>query len=542
MNGPRDAARASLAGILEESARRFPDRTALVAPDGRALTYRELDERAEAIAAFLRARGVRPGDRVGLCLPKGLASVAVLFGALKARAGYVPVDWHGPAGRNASIHRDCGVAALFLGEARADVLAAWPRDELPRSVIRVAMGETGSSEAARASAAGWPAETVPYSAALGHPAPAAAAARDRAERRRDELAYILYTSGSTGVPKGVTITHGNALAFVEWCESVFEPTRDDRFSSHAPFHFDLSIFDLYVALGSGGTLFLIGEELGKDPRALARFAAEKRLTIWYSTPSVLALMGEFGALPSLDLSALRHVLFAGEVFPVAKLRALTRLLPHPRWWNLYGPTETNVCNFFEIPPPVPADRAQPYPIGPLCAHCEGLVLDEERQPAPRSGEGLLWIAGPSVFQGYWNRPDLDAGVFLERDGRRWYNTGDVVREDPEVGFVYLGRRDRMVKRRGFRIELGEIESALHRHAALREAAVIALPDPEAGVTIRAHLSAAGARPSLVELKRFCASNLPPYMSPDLFVFHDALPRTSTDKVDYQALRRHGGGP
>src|SRR5262249_36059387 len=151
-----------------------------------------------------------------------------------------------------------------------------------------------------------------------------------------------------------------------------------------------------------------------------------------------------------------------------------------------------------------------------------------------------WIAGPSVFQGYWNRPELDAKAFLERGGRRWYNTGDVVREDPREGFLYVGRKDRMVKRRGFRIELGEIEAALHRHPDLREAAVVALPDPAAGVTIRAHVCARpGAKLSIVELKRFLTQALPPYMSPDQIVFHPALPRTSTDKVDYQALARQG---
>jgi hypothetical protein len=213
-------------------------------------------------------------------------------------------------------------------------------------------------------------------------------------------------------------------------------------------------------------------------------------------------------------------------------------MPRAAYWNLYGPTETNVCTFAPIPLPVPDDRTQPYPIGPVCSHCAALVLDEQGAEQPRGGEGLLWIAGPSLFRGYWNRPDLDAQVFLQRDGRRWYNTGDVVREERD-GFVYLGRRDRMVKRRGYRIELGEIETALQSHPGLREAAVVALPDAGDGLRIRAHVARAAhdGRPTIVDLKRFCASALPPFMSPDLFSFHEALPRTSTSKVDYQALLR-----
>jgi acyl-coenzyme A synthetase/AMP-(fatty) acid ligase len=164
------------------------------------------------------------------------------------------------------------------------------------------------------------------------------------------------------------------------------------------------------------------------------------------------------------------------------------------------------------------------------------VLDNDGSEAPEGDEGLLYIAGASVFPGYGNRPEQNASVFLERDGRRWYNTGDVVRFDPVEGFIYVGRRDRMVKRRGYRIELGEIERGLYQHPSIAEAAVVSVPDDAAGVRIVAYLSARTAeRPSIIEMKTFCARHLPSYMSPDQFVFVDVLPRTSTNKVDYQAL-------
>ncbi len=298
-------------------------------------------------------------------------------------------------------------------------------------------------------------------------------------RSLTDLAYILYTSGSTGMPKGVMLTHENAVSFVDWCSSVFEPTEQDRFSSHAPFHFDLSILDIYVAIKHGATLFLISEDLGKNPKELAKFIAKHELTVWYSTPSILTLLVQLGSLESHDASSLRLVLFAGEVFPVKHLRAVQQRWPHPVYYNLYGPTETNVCTFARIPANVPDERDTPYPIGFACAHCTPLVLDGDGQEVAAGDEGLLYISGPSVFQGYWNRPEVNSTLFLERDGLRWYNTGDVVRWEAEEGFIYVGRRDRMVKRRGYRIELGEIERALYGHPTVREAAVIAASDEEA---------------------------------------------------------------
>jgi acyl-coenzyme A synthetase/AMP-(fatty) acid ligase len=184
----------------------------------------------------------------------------------------------------------------------------------------------------------------------------------------------------------------------------------------------------------------------------------------------------------------------------------------------------------------------PYPIGSACDHCDALVLDETLQEVPSGGEGLLYIAGPSVFLGYWNRPEQNRAAFIERDGRRWYNTGDVVREEADSGFAYIGRRDRMVKRRGYRIELGEIERGLYKHSAVAEVGVVAVPDNSAGVRIVACLSTgAEKRPSIVQMKVFSGGALPSYMSPDVFLFFDKLPRTSTNKIDYQRLAKFARG-
>jgi acyl-coenzyme A synthetase/AMP-(fatty) acid ligase len=283
---------------------------------------------------------------------------------------------------------------------------------------------------------------------------------------------------------------------------------------------------------------LIGEDLGKEPLALAPMIAAQGITIWYSTPSILNMLTQYGRLEQHDLSALRLVLFAGEVFPVPQLRALKRIVQHPRYWNLYGPTETNVCTAQEIPAVVPDDRLEPYPIGQTCSHLRSRVVDLDDQEVPRGEEGELLISGPGIMTGYWNLPERNAAAFLvDPDGTRWYHTGDLVVEEEDGTYLFHGRRDRMVKRRGYRIELGEIEAGLARHPDVGEVAVVAVPDPASGVRITAFLVARGeTRPGLIALKRYAVEVLPRYMAPDAYVWLDAVPHTSTDKTDYQALK------
>lgn len=517
-----------MSGALHEafavSATRHPERVAIVEPGKGTLTYRQLALLAERMRDRLHASGVGPGDRVGIYLPKSIDGVATLYGILAAGAAYVPVDPGAPPARNAYILNNCAVKVIVTEERLASRL----RDELRT------LGDVPPILELDPVGGGAALDRALQRAQTERPAPPSSTAHPHA----DELAYILYTSGSTGKPKGVMLSHENAVSFVDWCSETFAPEPADRFSSHAPFHFDLSILDLHVPLKHGAAVVLIGEDIGKDPVNLAALIASERITCWYSAPSILALLAQYGNLAAHDFNALRLVLFAGEVFPVKHLRTLSALLPAPRYYNLYGPTETNVCTWYEVIPPVPAERTAPYPIGKVCSHLAGKVVDESGRTVPRGGEGELCISGRGVMQGYWSLPEQSARAFLvDEAGVRWYRTGDIVVEGDDGDFVYLGRRDRMVKRRGYRVELGEIEAGLYRHALIKEAAVVALADEEAGVRIRAFLSCREAkRPSTIELKRFCSENLPLYMIPDQFTWCDALPKTSTDKVDYQRLK------
>jgi amino acid adenylation domain-containing protein len=512
----------SLPELLDASASQFPDRVAVVHPDAGSISYNHLLELAESVANRLRALGVEPGDRVGIYLDKSIDAVAAIFGAMKAGAAYVPVDPSAPAWRSAYIFDDCRVAAVVLeSRLRAEVESELATLDAAPAFLEIAA--VGDGSGLREAVAGAESEKRGSENTRG--------------AGRDDLAYILYTSGSTGRPKGVMLTHGNALSFVNWCSETFQPTEQDRFSAHAPFHFDLSILDLFVSLKHGAALVLIPSDRGREPVGLAQLISDQQLTMWYSAPSILSMLAQYGRLEEHDYTTLRMVLFAGEVFPVKHLRTLHSLVPGPRYFNLYGPTETNVCTFYEIPREIPEDRTVPYPIGKVCSHLAGKVVDEDGREVRIGAEGELCISGPGVTQGYWNLPDRTATAYLGDDSDvQWYRTGDIVLEQPDGNYLFVGRRDRMVKRRGHRIELGEIEAGLYRHPAIEEAAVVAVPDEHAGVRIKAFLSSRDGSPlSVLELKRFCAQVLPMSMVPDQFLQQEALPKTSTDKIDYQRL-------
>jgi len=512
----------SLHQLLDLSASRFPDNIAIEEAESGSMRYSWLACLSDRVRDRLHGLGGERGDRVGICMRKSADAFASLLGIMKAGAAYVPADPTGPASRNAFIFHDCAVKILIV-EARLAEALRLEFSQVGFAPEMIVLEGTGAG--------------VPLTKAFDRldavsPAPSVPSAVPDPS----QLAYILYTSGSTGRPKGVMLSHGNAASFIGWCSNVFRPNERDRFSSHAPFHFDLSILDIYVSLKHGATLVLVEEQLGKDPARLAPWIAQKKITVWYSAPSILSLLAQFGKLDQHDYSSLRLVLFAGEVFPIKYLKLLKSLWRHPRYLNLYGPTETNVCTFYEVPHPIPESQTEPVPIGKACPYCEPLVVNEAGIEVARGAEGELCIAGSSVMEGYWKLPENTAKAFLSRGDTRWYRTGDIVVELPDGNYKFLGRRDRMIKKRGYRIELGEIEVALYRHPAIKEAAVLAFPDDD-GVPIKAFTSTRdGSKLSIIELKKFCSENLPLYMVPDLFCSLKSLPKTSTDKIDYQQLK------
>jgi clorobiocin biosynthesis protein CloN4 len=486
--------------LVRDAARRTPSALAVAGPDG-SVDYGTLDAGADRCARALAALGVVAGDRVGVWLPSSVRAVTATQGALRLGAAYVPVDPLVAPARAARLLADCAARAVVTTAERAAALAA-------AGCPAVALTGWEGPEFA-----GGPLPEPPVGA--------------------DDPAYLLYTSGSTGDPKGVCLSHRNALAFVEWAAGELRPGPGDRFANHAPLHFDLSVLDLYVAFGAGASVHMVPPGSSYAPARLVDFLTGERITVWYSVPSVLVLMLRSGGLLDVpaDRLALRALLFAGEPFPLPALRALRGRWPGVRFLNLYGPTETNVCTWYEVPVDgVPPDEAGSVPIGSACS---GDEVWAERPDGTRAGpgeSGELVVAGPSVMLGYWGREPL---------GGRPYRTGDLVTVLPDGGFRYRGRRDAMVKVRGFRVEPGEIEAALRTLPGVADAAVTV-----AGAGVAARLVAfvvpapdapGGRPPGLLEVKRHCAERLPRHMIVDALRVVEALPLTRNGKVDRRAL-------
>lgn len=522
-----------LTHLLQRSAERHPERTA-VRFLGRDWNYAELDARSNRLARALLRAGVHKGDRVGVWLNKSAHSAEAVYGVMKAGAVYVPLDPQAPPRRIAYILQDAGAQVMVTDACHAGHWHHVRKEGVQlRSMLcldaiaRELDGETADMEvygpdALQGEAAG----------AVNSPA------------IESDLAYVLYTSGSTGAPKGVMISHRACLAFVHWAVDAFQLCPEDRMTSMAPLHFDLSTFDLYATAKVGGMVVMVPEKLAALPVKLAALWAEEKITVTYMVPSILSLLVQYGRLESYDLTALRLVLFAGEVFPIKYLRRLVQAIPHAMYYNLYGPTETNVCTYHRVrASDVAEDAAPSLPIGRACENTEVFALDDEGQHITTPGvEGELWVRGPTLAQGYWGDPEKTARAFRQNPLQSrfrdiTYRTGDMVKlADDGRTWLFTGRRDHMVKSRGYRIELGEIESVLYRHEQIKEAAVVAVPDELVGNRLHAFVVCTEA--GLVktsDLADFCRRHLPPYMVPEQFHFCPELPKTSTGKTDRAQL-------
>lgn len=493
------ASNTALHNLLSKSAASHPDATAILECCEKRTSYGELSDKSNEIAEHLNKFAIGKNRFIALLMQKNADAIAAIFGILKSGNAYIPLSSESPTTRLSEIIVDAKPSALITDIAALDT-------------VRNILGD------------GWSLICViGDSHALFQPS-------GMGDFAGENTAYCLYTSGSSGRPKGVVHTHDSALAFIDWCSGEFSICASDRFSSCAPLHFDLSIFDIFLAIKHGASVALFDADRIRKPSILADDLSRLEITIVYATPTLLRMLLNYGALKPIYSPKL--VCFAGEIFPTKQLNALMEFWPKTDFYNLYGPTETNVCAFHKVSK---ADLARDQvPIGRACS---GDILRLCPTDATNyNAIGELLVSGRSVMTSYWNAPSLTDGAFVHIDGKPWYKTGDIVEEIAPGEYKYIGRNDRMVKRRGYRIELNEIELALsHNNRLLENAVVSTVSEDGADVTLTCFFCAR-KKISALEIRKHCANLISLYMVPDVFRQLDVLPKTSTDKIDYMRLK------
>jgi amino acid adenylation domain-containing protein len=527
--------RTLLQSFLTAQADKRPDAPALVMGQER-LTFGELERRTNQLARLLRDSGLKRDDRIAVLMPKSPDAIVSFLGVLKADCIYVPMDPGSPPARIEKMLQSSGARWILASGPAAGALDGIFRDGL-HSGLSVGWFGASASAGRNFIPKFGPADV------LGHDTTAC-----QSQNNPDDAAHILFTSGSTGSPKGVIITHENVVRFVQWGVGYFGIDSSDRNSGHSPLQFDLSTFDIYGALAAGAALYLVPPELNIVPHKLTEFIRQNELTQWFSAPAILNHMAKFDAVKQNDFPSLKRLLWCGEVFPTPALMHWMQRLPHVAFTNLYGPTEATIASSYYTVPQCPTDEKSAIPIGTPCEGEALLVLDDDLRPLPTGETGALYISGVGLSPGYWEDPERTAAAFLanpnaDRTHARIYKTGDLARVGADGLVYFVGRADTQIKSRGYRIELGEIETALNALDALRECAVVAIETGglEGKAICCAFVPADGSELAPVSIRKQLSASLPAYMLPARWMRCDVLPKNSNGKIDRRRIREQFEG-
>jgi len=489
--------------FIERQADRTPDAKAIVF-ESEALTYRELEKRANQLAHLLRARGAGPNTLVGIAMERSVELVVALLAVLKSGAAYVPIDPEYPADRIAHMLEDANPPVLLTQQRLSPMFNSYGEKV-------IAVDTPGTF----------------YQFPEERPLPVAAP---------DNYAYVIFTSGSTGRPKGAINTHRGIVNRLCWMQEEYGLNAGDRVLQKTPFSFDVSVWEFFWPLMTGATLVVARPGGHRDAAYLARLIADERITTLHFVPSMLQIFLEEPLIA--DCKTLRRVICSGEALPVELERRFFRQLD-AELHNLYGPTEAAVdvtswrCR--------PASSLATVPIGRPIANTQIHLLDSRMNPVPAGVAGELCIGGLNVGLGYLNRSELTAEKFVpdpfrDAPGAHMYRTGDLARYMADGAIEYLGRLDHQVKIRGFRIELGEIEAVLNQHPAVRESVVVAVEHATGEKRLAAYLVPAGDEPvDVAKLSAHLRVSLPDYMVPATFNVLHRLPLSPNGKVDRRAL-------
>ena len=483
------------------------------------LTYSELNSRANGLAHYLRTLGVKPDERVAICVERSLEMVVGLLGILKAGGAYVPLDPAYPIERLEYMLKDSAPVVLLT--------QAGLRSRLPNMSPTLPVLELDTPVAS------WTNQ------------PSINPSRAQVGLTSRHLAYVIYTSGSTGTPKGVAMPHHALCNLLAWHATYPALSSGDNALQYAPLSFDVAFQEIFTTLCSGRCLILVSNEIRQDPVKLLDYVEKWKIKRIFMPFVALQGLAEAGTRRRENAPFLRDIVTAGERLCVtAELRTFITRCPRRRLHNHYGPTETHVVTSFVMPSDAESWSTFP-PIGRPIGNIRIYILDEQMKPAPVGVCGELFVGGAGVARGYLNRPELTTERFVmdpfsRRAGDRMYKTGDLGRWLSDGNIEFLGRNDFQVKVRGFRIELGEVEAKLLGHRGVCEAVVVARGDEPGDKRLVAYYVATEAKettgqPTAANLRDYLSAQLPEYMVPTAYVRLDALPLTPNGKLDRKGL-------
>jgi len=500
-----------------ERSLKAPGKTAIL--DGRLeIAYGDLSVLSNRLSRCLEALGVCRGDRVVLCLQRSSMCYPAILGILKADAAYVPLDPKAPPERWRKILEDCAPAAFLCDSssaAKAMELFSAGNDP-PVIFLDYRSGQS-----------------VPDCWLTQEDVESHEAAERTYGNGEDDIAYIMYTSGSTGQPKGVMISHRNISTYIDWAVKCFAIGENDRILSTAPFHFDMSTFDIFCPLRVGATLCVAPDNMMLFPEKLFRFIEEHEVTIWKGVSSLLMYMEKAGVVRSGRIPSMKRILFGGENLPAKYLIRWMESFPEKNFYNAYGPTETTGVSMYFHVKETPKTDDERIPIG-IPRDNTPVWLLENHVPV-RTGEvGELFIGGAGVGKGYLNDPEKTRKAFIPNPvthlpGDTLYATGDLAIRRADGNYEFVGRKDHQVKIMGHRIELGDIENAILSHQGVKDCAVIQV-SPGAGDFRELD----DGRNSL-DVMSFIQGKLPPYMVPKHLVEVKGVPRNDRGKIDRKAI-------
>jgi len=491
--------------------------TAIWFNEHEAADYQELNQLANRIARWLLARQVASEDVVCLSGEKSTYTFACMIACLKIGAVYCVLDPETPVERLRKILKTCQPRLLLAERVFLD------RCETVTSELRIAAAEKtpGTLELETETCDD---ANLPETRAVTGSNPA----------------YIMFTSGSTGFPKGAVMTHANVLNLIEWSRETYAITHDDVLTNLNPLYFDNSVFDFYAALFNGARLVPFSRAEVSDPKVLVEKIDAAGCTLWFSVPSLLIFLQTMHATDGQHLRSIRRFVFGGEGYPKAKLKKLyDAYADSSQFFNVYGPTEcTCICSSYQVTEKDFQDLQGLPPLGYITENFSYLILGEDGNAVPVGETGELCLSGPNVGKGYYNDPERTSASFVQNPLNQQlreiiYRTGDLVRFDPQDGKLYIeGRKDNQIKHLGYRIELEEIEAALHCLDYVSEAAALHLSAN--GLSRIVAVVASAEEFDDERIRKDLRQIIPSYMIPSVFHREPALPKNPNGKVD----RRH----